>query len=140
MNLCPFCKPSVIKEQSIYETEFFRFFYNLRPVVEGSLLVVPKRHFCRLEEILVEEMEDLAEITRLIPSLFQKVYGINDYFIMQKNGVLGGQTVAHMHFHAIPCRQPLHEFVYRAFEYRDPISIDEMKQVTERLKRYFKTS
>lgn len=77
-------------------------FEPLHPVTEGHLLIVPRDHAGRLEEL------DEYRAARLIMEV-QRVgrrmaeAGL-DYNVIQSNGEAATQTVAHVHFHIVPRR------------------------------------
>lgn len=131
---CPFCDPGVVDTQQVYESQLFRLFYCLTPAVDGNLLLVPKRHLYRFEELNSEEMVDFHSIMQWIPSLFQTVYGADHYFILQKNGESAGQSVAHIHFHLVPVHSKDQSAIERVFNYRSPISSDEMRNQVQKLR------
>ncbi|MFP4656197.1 MAG: HIT family protein [Candidatus Woesearchaeota archaeon] len=67
---------------------------------DGHMLVVPKRHFERLEDIpkyiLDELMRHVALSSRVMDAQFPACN------VLLNNGKEAGQTVFHVHFHIIP--------------------------------------
>jgi histidine triad (HIT) family protein len=135
LAICPFCNPEVIDAQRVTETERFNVLYSIRPVTEGNLLLVPKRHFTRFEELDEQEGAELLKLIEKTQSVFKKRYGISDYMLLQKNGRKAGQTVAHSHVHIIPCPDDID--YDRIFLYKQPISREEMQEKVSELKPYF---
>lgn len=133
---CPFCNPDVIAKQFVHETENTVTLYCLTPATKGNLLVIPKRHIERFEELTVEEMVAIQKEIKLFASVFADFYGISDYVIVEKNGTMAGQSVSHIHFHLIPCPKPFHEIVTDAFLFRAKISDVEMKERTKELRAF----
>ncbi len=136
LAMCPFCDPAVIKDQLIAETEKFMVLYSLTPATEGNLLLIPKRHIERFEELDPREALELFGLIKKTQRVFQDCYGLSDYLLLQKNGKNAGQSVKHIHVHAIPC--PDNIDLLRAFFYRPTLSAKEMKKNVEQLKPFFK--
>jgi len=134
---CPFCTQEVVEKQLIYEGDKAVLLYCLTPATEGNVLVIPKRHIMRFEELTGEEMAEVQKIISALAPVFQKAYGIDDYFLMQKNGVNAGQSVEHVHFHVFPCPVHLSKIVAKAMIYRPPLSDKEMQEYCEKLRPYF---
>lgn len=102
---CPFCDPGVIERESLLENEGARVFHTIRPSVEGHLLIVPKRHVNRFDELTATELTQVQELICEVLPAFETLYGAHDYAILQKNGETALQTVPHMHFHLIPATE-----------------------------------
>ena len=132
---CPFCNPAVIERQGVAETDTMRVLYCLTPASDGNLLLVPKRHMTRFEELNPQEASDLFRVIQKTQEVFKKYYGLSDYLLVQKNGKNAGQSVAHIHVHAIPC--PDNMELTRVFNYRSPIASEEMKKWVDTLKPLF---
>lgn len=126
LAICPFCNPDVIERQTVAETEKFRVFYCLTPATDGNLLLIPKRHMTRFEELNKEEAAELFQLIQKTQEVFKKHYGLSDYLLVQKNGKNAGQSVDHIHVHAIPCPESMD--LTHVFKYRPKISNDEMRQ------------
>lgn len=133
---CPFCNPEVIQKQFVHGNESINTLYCLTPATVGNLLIIPKRHIERFEELTESELQAIQKEINLFSMVFEKVYGINEFVLIQKNGKNAGQTVAHLHFHMIPAPKPFDEIVYTAFHYREKISNEEMMLRTEELKAF----
>jgi diadenosine tetraphosphate (Ap4A) HIT family hydrolase len=99
---CPFCH--LEQSQLTLEKDPAVAFPDAFPVVEGHMLVVPRRHVASLFDLPDEE---LASIWRLVAEVRGKLameltpdgftIGVND-------GPAAGQTVLHAHVHVIPRR------------------------------------
>ena len=80
-------------------------FMDIQPVNEGHVLVVPREHYERLEDVPREVGLHLYEVsTRLIP-VIQHVCGVHDMNVVVNSGTAAGQDVFHFHVHLIPRRQ-----------------------------------
>lgn len=99
---CPFDEFDVINKQQIKETTYARAFVNYKPVAEGAILLLPKRHVERLEDLTPEEWADIHELIVDFQKKFKEVYGKEDYVLVVQAGYYGGQTTPHAHMHMIP--------------------------------------
>jgi len=101
---CVFCKiiSGDIPALKVFEDDEILSFLDIGPLAEGHLLVIPKEHYARLEEMPAELV---ATVSREIPRLAQAVLqatGKEAYNLLQNNGRASGQEVPHVHFHIIP--------------------------------------
>lgn len=99
---CVFEDKKIIENQQIFETSLVRAIVNFRPIAPGSILILPKRHVARMEDLTPDEWAQTQDMIKLFQLKFAKVYGKNDYVLIVQNGYYGGQTVPHAHFHMIP--------------------------------------
>jgi histidine triad (HIT) family protein len=103
---CPFCE--LIRGASevslCYEDAVAMAFMDIQPVNDGHVLVVPREHYERIDDLPREVGLHLYEVaTRLIPAI-QKVSGAADMNIVVNSGPAAGQDVYHFHVHLIPRR------------------------------------
>jgi diadenosine tetraphosphate (Ap4A) HIT family hydrolase len=68
------------------------------------MLVVPRRHVRRLEELSSQEWTELFELVRFICREVAAEPGVEGYNLGVNNGRAAGQTVDHAHVHVIPRR------------------------------------
>jgi len=101
---CIFCKiiAGEIPCMRVFETDDLLSFLDIGPLAEGHLLVIPKQHYERLEDM---PPAAVVVVTRHLPELgktLMQVTGAAGYNILQNNGKASGQVVMHVHFHLIP--------------------------------------
>lgn len=101
---CVFCKIIVgqIPCMRVFEDDAALVFLDIGPLAEGHLLMVPKQHVERLDQMSPEQ---IMAVTRHLPMLgraLMKAVGAVAYNILQNNGRESGQEVPHVHFHIIP--------------------------------------
>ncbi len=101
---CLFCKiiAGEVPSISVLETKSALAFMDIGPLAEAHLLVIPKRHYARLDEMPEHEVRC---VTALLPRLARAVVKVTEaegYNILQNNGQVAGQAVEHVHFHVIP--------------------------------------
>ena len=99
---CPFCDQKVLENQVFYEGEQSFGALTYKPAVEGHVLIIPRRHIERFEELTEEEMLDIKKTIQRVDFTLKKRIHTEDYLLLQKNGRKVGQSVPHLHFHYIP--------------------------------------
>lgn len=101
-STCVFCDKKIISTQSFYEDNFVVALLDHRPVVDGHSLIIPKRHVTRFEQLTNDELLALSNTIRRTHEALKKTHGVNDYILVQKNGMFN--SVDHVHVHFIPER------------------------------------
>ena len=99
--LCAFCNPEILEAQVYYEGSTALVLLTHQPIYPGHSLIIPKRHVEALHELTDEEAAELFHLVQLIQAAMQKAYGVEAYFLAQKNH-LAWQSVPHVHLHYIP--------------------------------------
>ncbi len=99
---CAFCNEIIIKKQKFYEDENFFALYNLRPVVKGHCLIIPKRHIEQLYQMNENERKDFISFSNKVLFISLKYSSTNEYDFLMQNGENAGQSIKHLHFHIIP--------------------------------------
>lgn len=134
---CIFCKiiAGDIPCMKVFEDDAVLSFLDIGPLADGHLLVIPKAHHARLEEM---DADAVAAVTRHLPRLAKtvmKVTGADAYNVLQNNGKPSGQEVMHVHFHIIP-RVPGDGLGYRwnASKYPEGRAEELHKQMLEAMK------
>ena len=100
----PFCSSEAISSTIFHETRTFMLLYDIRPVVRGHALFVPKRHVTDLLSLNKEEIADMHNaFSAAIPRLLG-IYSASEksYDLTSQIGEYSGRTVPHLHFHFIP--------------------------------------
>ena len=103
---CVFCRiaRSEIPSLKVLEDGEVLAFLDINPLAEGHVLIIPKAHRERLDEMTPDEV---AAVTRHLPQLARAVVtatGSGAYNVLQNNGRAAQQSVGHVHFHIIPRR------------------------------------
>lgn len=103
-NNCLFCKiiNKEIPSKLIYEDDDFLAMLDIAPGTKGHVLILPKEHAATLTDLSDDKASKILVIAKKIVKAMIKVYGFNDYNIIQNNGSIAGQTVNHFHLHIIP--------------------------------------
>jgi histidine triad (HIT) family protein len=86
----------------VYEDEKVLAFLDINPLSEGHVLVVPKEAAETLDRL---SDESAAAVGRVLPRLCRAVVavtGVKEYNVLENNGPVAHQAIAHVHFHIIP--------------------------------------
>ncbi|CAH0482410.1 unnamed protein product [Peronospora belbahrii] len=85
-----------------YESELSFAVVNLKPIVPGHVLVVPKRPVARFEMLDVDEVRDLWTTAQLVGKQAERHYNASSRTFAIQDGKEAGQTILHVHIHVIP--------------------------------------
>lgn len=105
MNDCIFCKIAAGLEDSskVYEDDDFIALMDAYPLTKGHVLVIPKRHYQRLDELTAKKRAKLFNIGHKVIEAQKKAgLGINGTNLLVNDGKAANQTVPHLHLHLIP--------------------------------------
>ncbi len=106
MDNCIFCRiiRGEIPSSKVYEDEDVFAFLDIGPLAWGHVLVVPKKH---VEEVAAMSPAEASALFAAVPRLaagVMKATGAEGLNVLQNNGAVAGQAVAHLHVHLIPRR------------------------------------
>lgn len=118
---CAFCDNPEIEARTIVTNELALAFPTFTPIVPGHILIAPKRHAQRYEELSTEERVAVEELrARLHPALI-KSFSAEGFNYAWNENEIGGQTVPHFHLHMLPRRggdAGIYQYEPRDFLYR----------------------
>lgn len=101
---CPFCDPA--PERLALDGPVVRVLWDLYPVADGHLLIVPRRHVARWSDATPEEQAALTAHVEPARALARaRDAAIEGFNIGWNDGEVAGQTVMHLHVHVIPRRR-----------------------------------
>jgi len=86
----------------IYEDDLVLAFLDIGPLSRGHALVIPKEPAVMLHELSESSSAAIGKVLPRICRAVMTVAGASAYNILQNNGTLAHQAVAHVHFHVIP--------------------------------------
>lgn len=97
-DTCPFCdsEVAILKNEHAYAR------YDIYPVNEGHILVVPFRHVSSFFDLTDEERDAIFKLVDKSKALLDKEHKPDGYNIGINVGESAGQTVWHVHVHVIP--------------------------------------
>lgn len=102
MTGCPFC--AINDGEALRVSDAAVALFDRFPVAEGHVLVVPRRHVPRVEQLEPAEWADLFGLVHEIASDLAEWPGVDGVNIGVNSGAAAGQTVEHAHVHVIPRR------------------------------------
>ena len=99
---CIFCKivSGQIPTKKIKETSCSVSFLDAFPLAKGHVLVIPKQHHKKLQDMTAEESSDLFSLVYEVMSKVDTVTGST--LLAIHNGEDAGQEIPHVHVHLIP--------------------------------------
>ena len=99
---CIFCKIAnkEIESNIVHESNNIIAFLDTDPINEGHILVVPKEHYLDIEELPVELLNEIMELSQRIVKVLKEIYKPNGYSIMQNGGEFN--EIGHFHLHIFP--------------------------------------
>jgi len=95
---CIFCQ----KDELVLENELAKAFWDLHPVREGHLLIVPKQHYATYFDVPVETRQAMDALTFVAKDFLDDKFHPAGYNIGINVNAAAGQTVQHAHIHLIP--------------------------------------
>lgn len=102
-NGCVFCNPN---RDIHYENNLAVAFFDLFPVTEGHVLIVPKRHVKNYFDLYQSEINAVNQIIQEAKAdLIQIDSSISGFNLGTNIGTDSGQTIFHCHIHMIPRRR-----------------------------------
>ncbi|WP_088042831.1 HIT family protein [Bacillus sp. EAC] len=102
---CTFCNPLKDHNQNIvFENETCYFLqHNLeQDVLEGSGVIVPKKHRENTFDLTKQEWNDTYELLHAAKNYLNEKFSPDGYTLGWNVGEVSNQTILHSHFHVIP--------------------------------------
>lgn len=101
---CIFCKLAngVFPTNTVYEDGDFRVILDASPAAKGHSLIIPKQHSDNLYSTDDETLAKILPLAKKIAASMKKTFNCDGVNIIQNNEPAAGQTVFHLHVHAIP--------------------------------------
>lgn len=99
---CPFC--SLQANHVAFQTDQVAAIFDAFPVTEGHLLVIPRRHVSRWDELSLQEKDALLAGVERGRALLKGQFDPDAFNVGYNDGSAAGQTVSHFHVHIIPRR------------------------------------
>lgn len=99
---CIFCKiiSGEIKSKFLKETEYSVSFLDAFPLASGHVLVIPKNHHQKIQDMSIQENSDLFSLVHEMVSNVDKITGST--LVAIHNGKGAGQEIPHVHVHLVP--------------------------------------
>ena len=99
---CIFCKIIMgdISAKILKETSHSISFLDAFPLAKGHVLVIPKNHHQKIQDMSNDENTDLFSLVHLMISKVDSITGAT--LVAVHNGKDAGQEVPHVHVHLVP--------------------------------------
>lgn len=104
---CIFCKiiNREIPADFVYDGENVVAFRDINPKAPHHILVVPRKHIDRVENLSAADMCLTGEVVTVAREVALKLGISNGYRLIFNNGNDGGQEVEHIHLHLLGGRK-----------------------------------
>jgi histidine triad (HIT) family protein len=100
---CTFCRIVTDEpDEHVHADEDTVAFLDTSPLFPGHLLVVPRRHVVRLDEVEPSELQPLFTTVQQAMRTLQRELDAPGAFVANNNTV--SQSVPHLHVHVVPRR------------------------------------
>ncbi|CAK4081487.1 unnamed protein product [Aphanomyces euteiches] len=137
-NWTHFGPHAVSKAQIFYESSLSMALVNLKPIVPGHVLVIPKRRMDRFLRLDADEVADLWVTAQHVASRLQGHYTAEAFTFSIQDGKAAGQTVPHCHIHVLPRHQgdfKRNDDIYDHLDKNDLSQKEQMNLDAERVAR-----
>ncbi len=96
---CIFCRivAGEIPATRVYENERVLAFLDIRPIRDGHVQIVPKRHYDYYEDMPADLAGEIVALGQKLAKAAKKIYGVKRVGFMFTGG-----DVAHAHAHVVP--------------------------------------
>jgi len=99
MENCIFCK--IVKKEisctKIYEDKSFLSFLDIKPVSDGHLIIIPKKHVIWMQEADDQTISEIFKLTKKLMLALKN--GLNCDYVQES---VVGNEIPHFHIHLIP--------------------------------------
>ena len=132
---CIFCKiiSGEIKTKFLKETRLSVSFLDAFPLATGHVLVIPKNHHKKIQDMSVEENTDLFSLVHQMISNVDKITGST--LVAIHNGEDAGQEIPHVHVHLVPrSKNDSAGAIHSMFSSSVNLSKSEMDELYDKLK------
>lgn len=129
---CVFCDiiQRTVPSHVIYEDDQFMAILDKYPISKGHTLVLPKKHFQRVQELSQKEFCAMYARVHALNALITSRLGATASHISINDGAAANQLIPHVHVHIIPRS----ENDSAGFTARKLIPAEEMEQIMLKLK------
>jgi histidine triad (HIT) family protein len=132
---CIFCRiiKGEIRARIITQTKNSIAFLDAFPLTKGHTLVIPKKHYERIQDMQPDDSKDVFDTVHKVISKIDKMTGST--LVAIHNGAGAGQEIPHVHIHLIPrSSEDSAGAVHTMFNNRPKLSDSEFDQILEKLR------
>eukprot|EP00392_Amoebophrya_sp_AT5.2_P002581 g2586.t1 len=95
--------PHLVRKTSIFfESKLSYGLVNLKPILPGHVLLIPKRVVPRFRDLTENEVADLYRSVQIVSNVVETAFKAEGLNIAQQDGAAAGQSVPHVHVHILP--------------------------------------
>jgi diadenosine tetraphosphate (Ap4A) HIT family hydrolase len=91
--------------QVFFETPLCYASVNLKPVVPGHALVIPRRVVARVSQLTADELADMWVTAQRVAVMLEAKHATSASTFTIQDGPDAGQSVPHVHIHVLPRRR-----------------------------------
>jgi histidine triad (HIT) family protein len=101
---CIFCAIAAKRAPAamVYESPDALAFLDIRPVVQGHTLVIPRKHSRNLFDLDDDSGRAVMHASRVVARALRDAFDAHGVTVLQSNERAGGQDVFHYHAHLAP--------------------------------------
>ena len=101
---CIFCRivAGEIPAEIVAKDEGAVAFLDIQPLADGHVVIIPRKHVARLEEMTSEDAASLFRTVTRLAGPVRKALGADATTIGINDGEASGQTIPHVHVHIVP--------------------------------------
>jgi len=92
----------LVKNLNVHTTEKFIIAVNLFPFNPGHLMIIPKRHISRIDELTDAEASEMHDLLVKSIKFLDEEFKPSGYNIGYNLGDGSGASIAHLHQHIVP--------------------------------------
>ena len=132
---CIFCKivSGEIKSKFLKETKYSVSFLDAFPLATGHVLIIPKNHHQKIQDMSIEENTDLFSLVHQMVSNVDTITGST--LVAIHNGKDAGQEIPHVHVHLVPrSKNDSAGAIHSMFSSTVTLSESKMDELYEKLK------
>jgi len=142
-KLCSFCTNITNEERGVIANNLAWAFPTHIPIVQGHMLVCPKRCVAKFEDLTKEEKEEIFDLAEKVKKSLEKIFQAEGFNYAWNEGEIGGQSVPHFHLHILPRKDgdagiyeyDPRKFLYRTSDDRKLVPNEELMQIVELIRQ-----
>ena len=130
-----------IKSRLIIDNELAFAFPSKMPIVPGHILICPKRHVSKIDDLTPDEIRSILLLQKELKQSMIKAFQAEGFNYAWNEGKIAGQSVNHLHLHMLPRKKSdagILKYEPRKFLYRPGESADSPEQELIEIARLIK--
>jgi len=99
---CDFCQKSESQDCIGLTGKYWRVFVNNYPYMDGNVMIIPKKHLEKIEDISDEEWKDFGLTLKKTQKVLGKIFKTDSFNVGLNVGSESGASIPHLHWQVIP--------------------------------------